>query len=439
MRPSLLIIPANETPGVLMPQIPFNGTADFTVSRTTTPANNSTRVNSSGLIEIVNDNVPRIDYLNQSCPALLVEPSAQNLAFQSQAFDVSGNWTQSNVTVTPNVTATLDPAGGNTADLLADSVTTGSTSHRIYTTPVPASAGSISVVSGTTYSTSLFVKAGTSSVLRIVLRRDNEAVIGIGDTIFNVTSGTITSGSGTIENYGNGWYRCTNIGTSNFTGGARIFINLYDTAGNQSYIGTAGTNNMYIWGAQLETGAIPTSYIPTTAASATRAADVCSVSGVSGYIGQTEGTLYAEFLDVDILDNPILSIDDGTNNNRIVIYRTPTTGLWNIFSASNSVNTLGSGTVSSNNGKLALAYSSSGMVLYRNGVQVATSSGALPLSLSAIRLNGRVTNDLYSTKRLRAAALYTTRLSNDDLIRLTLPSTYVTYNDMALGLAYTIK
>jgi hypothetical protein len=129
--------------------------------------------------------------------------------------------------------------------------------------------------------------------------------------------------------------------------------------------------------------------------------------------------LYAEVLDVDILDNPIFSIDDGTNNNRIVIYRTPTTGLWNIFSASNGANTLGSGTVSSNNGKLALAYSSSGMVLYRNGVQVATSSGALPLSFSAIRLNGRVTNDLYSTKRLRAAAIYTTRLSNEQLESIT--------------------
>ena len=415
MRPSLLIIPANETPGVLMPQIPFNGTADFTVSRTTTPANNSTRVNSSGLIEIVNDNVPRIDYLNQSCPALLVEPSAQNLVLQSEAFNVSGTWTRNigGTGVSPAVSANavISPDGTQNAETVVFDRGAGNTlSDRSFLEQT------ITLAASGTYTFSVYAKATTSG--------------DVGKQIFLRAGG---SGSLIAYTLTSSWVRLSRTETSIASGSNLVQI------GNRGTITADNSVSVDLWGAQVESGSIPTSYIPTTTASATRNADVCSVSGVSGYIGQTEGTIYAEVLDVDILDNPIFSIDDGTNNNRIVIYRTPTTGLWNIFSASNSVNTLGSGTVSSNNGKLALAYSSSGMVLYRNGVQIATSSGALPLSLSAIRLNGRVTNDLYSTKRLRAAALYTTRLSNDDLIRLTLPSTYVTYNDMALGLAYTIK
>jgi hypothetical protein len=426
--PSIEFIPGKSNVGSALSVIG----PDFTFSRTTTPvAGVATRVNASGLIETVPDNVLRLDYpIGGGCPAALIEPSGTNLAFQSQAFDVSGNWTQSNVTVTPNVTATLDPAGGNTADLLADSVTTGSTSHRIYTTPVPASAGSISVVSGTTYSTSLFVKAGTSSVLRIVLRRDNEAVIGIGDTIFNVTSGTITSGSGTIENYGNGWYRCTNIGTSNFTGGARIFINLYDTAGNQSYIGTAGTNNMYIWGAQLETGAVATTYIPTTTAAVTRAADVVSVSGVSGYIGQTEGTLYAE---VDIRNlgvvRSFINVQDSSYAGNAVRIECNASNQFRIqiraATASALDQTITSHTFTTGINKVAMAYNNaaSGVVFAFNGSIIYTSASAvtMPSGMDRVHLGTRFlgTYDLFFNDRIRAAAIYTTRLSDAQLIDMT--------------------
>lgn len=149
--------------------------------------------------------------------------------------------------------------------------------------------------------------------------QSNEVDAGIVGTVFNLTSGTITSGSGTIQNYGNGWYRCTNIGTSNFTGNGRIFFYVYNSSGTKSYNGTS-SNSLYIFGAQLEVGSVPTSYIPTTTAAVTRNADVVSVSGaVSGSIGQTQGTLYAE---VDVRNwvnlSRIFSISDGTATNRIM-------------------------------------------------------------------------------------------------------------------------
>ena len=398
-RPSILVVPQLTKAGVVYPQIPVVSGADFTVSRNTT----ATRVNSSGLIQSVASGVPRIDWLGQSCPALLVEASGQNLCLQSEAFD-NASWSKTDITVTTGSTSAFTaPDGTTNADLFTSTASGGS-----------FLAQTITIASGAA-TFSVFAKAGNHGIFRIG-NVSSAARAAWFDLNAGAVIGTVNGGTASIQNYGSGWYRCIFTASSVVSGGFTFIIAISDAANGTASVSGA---TMYAWGAQLETGSIATTYIPTTTGSATRNADVCTVSNVSGYIGQTEGTLYAEVLDVDILDNPIFSIDDGSNNNRIVIYRTPTTGLWNIFSASNGVNTLGSGTVSSNNGKLALAYSSSGIILYRNGVQVATSSGALPLSFSAIRLNGRVTNDLYSTKRLRAAAIYTTRLTNDQLANLT--------------------
>jgi hypothetical protein len=59
---------------------------------------------------------------------------------------------------------------------------------------------------------------------------------------------------------------------------------------------TGGGNTFYLWGAQLESGAFPTSYIPTTTATVTRSADVASITGsaFSSFYRQDEGTLFAD-------------------------------------------------------------------------------------------------------------------------------------------------
>ena len=65
--------------------------------------------------------------------------------------------------------------------------------------------------------------------------------------------------------------------------------------GTVTYDGN-GTSGIYLWGAQLEEGAFPSSYIPTTTAAATRSADVASITGTafSGWYRQDEGTFYGE-------------------------------------------------------------------------------------------------------------------------------------------------
>ena len=89
--PSLLNIPYVIKDGTLYSQIPETGAGDFTVTRATSPATNrSTRINANGFIELVNDNVPRLDYpvggAVNGCPALLVEPAATNSNPNSNTF-----------------------------------------------------------------------------------------------------------------------------------------------------------------------------------------------------------------------------------------------------------------------------------------------------------------------------------------------------------------
>jgi hypothetical protein len=61
---------------------------------------------------------------------------------------------------------------------------------------------------------------------------------------------------------------------------------------------SANGSSIYVWGAQAEVGAFATSYIATTAAAATRLADVASITGTnfSSWYNQTEGTWRIKYM-----------------------------------------------------------------------------------------------------------------------------------------------
>jgi hypothetical protein len=85
-----------------------------------------------------------------------------------------------------------------------------------------------------------------------------------------------------------------------------------------------GTSGIYIYGAQLEEGSYSTSYIPTYGTSQTRSKDSCIKTGISSLIGQTEGTLFAEFeIPVNTQNGDIIAIRNGTGsaNGIFVSYR----------------------------------------------------------------------------------------------------------------------
>jgi hypothetical protein len=369
-----------------------------------------------------------LDYpLGGGCPALLVEPSAQNLALQSEAFNTT--WSRIRINAfgsgsVANTTGTLDPYGTNLADYLQED-TSASDTHRMNQ--------SIAVVSGTTYSMTCFLKSAERFQVGLYVFQGGVERY----TIFNLASGTATAtnATGGIENYGNGWYRCRTTFTATASGTLSPGIYLCDDSGNLAYTGT-GTKGLYAFGFQFETGSVATSYIPTSTAAVTRNADVISVTGaVSGCIGQTEGTIYAE-VDYRNLGAAVSIITLQTASYTIGAVRVDTNTLNQIRVQIRDA--LGSGrldatftdtSLSTGINKIAVGYSSnaSGVVFALNGSIVATTTvGASFGTLGANRvyLGTRETsasNDLFFNNRIRAAALYTTRLTNAELAALTTP------------------
>jgi hypothetical protein len=373
-------------------------------------------VNASGLIESVASGVPRLDYYTSGgtagCPALLVEPSAANSLLQSAAWNVSP-WAATSgsqgATVSGNVTAS--PDGTTNADKLIEAAVTGT--HFCLQ--------SLTLTSGTTYTASFFVKA--SERTRGRLRTSGSAAYW--DVDFNLTSGTVTGGTNPfIQNFGNGWYRIGATFTANQASNSFILF-LLDASGSVSYTGD-GTSGLFVFGAQIEVGSVATSYIPTTTGSVTRNADVISVTGaVSGCIGQTEGTLYVE-IDIRTFANlgVFLTISNGGGNDRIEIYKFTDSKIYfdRVSATQSGITSVSStSTYSAAILKVAVAYKSGDTIMYINGSAATTAQTAtftfLPITKINIGTNRADINQL--NDRIRAAALYTTRLTNAELAALT--------------------
>jgi hypothetical protein len=379
---------------------------EFTVSRA---LNTATRVNASGNIQAVNANIPRIDYFGGQA-SLLVEPSAQNLMLQSETWNVSP-WTATSgsqgATISGNVTAS--PDGTTNADKLIEAAVTGN--HFCLQ--------SLTLTSGTTYTTSFFAKASERTLGR--LRMLGSAAYW--DIDFDLTLGTATGGTNPfIQNYGNGWYRIGGTFTANQASN-NFILSLRDASGNTSYTGN-GTNGFFVYGAQIETGSVATSYIPTTTGTVTRNADAISVTGVAGLIGQTEGTIYAE-VDLRVLgDGRFATLSDGTSNNRIqcrfnaaingIDFLIVVAGSSVGFSVSNSSHPSFPVTIPAGTYKIALGYKQNDYVVAMNGVAYTptVTTRNVPSNFSKVTIGADVSDLNQFNNRIRAASIYQTRLPN---------------------------
>ncbi len=422
--PSLILVPARFKTGKLYTPVAttsggvvLGASGDFNVTRATT----ATRVNASGLIEVVASGIPRLDYpIGGGCPALLVEPSGSNLALRSQ--DFSATWS---VAASATVTGITSPDGtANATTFIADSNT-----DRIRQT--------ITLTSGTTYTYSLFGKFGAlSSGFTMNVFQENATTYGSGVCqAFNLNEGTLGA-SGTVgagftlqsvgmENYGNGWYRCRMTVLMGYTPATNPRVGF--RIGTQISGGiplSVVSGSVSAWGAQLETGSIATSYIPTTTAAVTRNADAINVTGaVSGCIGQTEGTIYAEFeIRSDTTTRRLFALSDGTQTNRVFLYYTS-----NALRAQIQGTSISLGDPAAGYHKVAFAYQQSGVsgTLFASldgGAVVSGTSAAFPASLTDINI-GKIETTAASSSfwnaRIRAAAPYTTRLTNAELVALT--------------------
>ena len=254
----------------------------ITFTRTST----GTYLSNNGLVTIASANTPRFDHSyngsNVQSLGLLIEESRSNLVTYSE--DYSNNSFTSDILITTNtITA---PDGNTTADTLTANINGGSNTCLV-------DKNFVSSLS-TDYTYSVFLKAGTSSKSAINLYFTGgtfrQAILEITwgttpTTSLSTTEGTATS---SLVAYPNGWYRAIiTYNSGNNTGGV-----------SRVYVRDQGTSNVsgqtvYAWGHQLETGAFPTSYIPTVASTVTRSADNASITGTnfSSWYNSTEGSM----------------------------------------------------------------------------------------------------------------------------------------------------
>jgi len=421
--PSVLIVPQFVKPGAVYTQIPTptleGGDFDqFTFTRATT----ATRVNASGLIESVASGVLRLDYpIGGGCPAALIEPAATNFArWVNEMTGQNVPAASGGMTITTGSTDFLAPDGTSGSITKYVGGNASGVSQQAYYT------GGITVTASGAHTFSMFVKRGETNPLTFCALQFALYTGGSGtaNSYFNLESGTALTAGASIQDYGNGWYRLISapytIASGDLSGNLIFSMAEADNDINWPASGALGLT-AYTWGAQFETGAIPTSYIPTTTASATRNADVCSVSGVSGYIGQTEGTIYAEvdFSRIGKVAARVLELTDDTINNRILIaFGSDTTIITRLTTATVEQASF-IATVSFGILKIAFAYSSAGCVLFVNGINAASNlSATIPLC-NKINIGSTFANSSQLNDRIRAAAIYTTRLSNDQLASLT--------------------
>lgn len=240
---------------------PVQPTAAITFTRNSV----ATYFGTDGLLKTAQSNVPRIDYdpVSLECRGLLIEEQRTNLLTYSEQFDTA-DWGKDNATVTPNAIAS--PDGTSTAAKVTESAAT---------TGYCGVQQNYSFVSGTTYTVSVHFKAGANAHAVIIL--PSVAFGSYKAITFSLVDGSVGSTNGAptykIEKLANGWWRASVTATATASADSTVFLRQTSVA-DMSPIGSyalSGSGYIYIWGAQLEAGAFPTSYIPSTTTFTSRA------------------------------------------------------------------------------------------------------------------------------------------------------------------------
>jgi hypothetical protein len=182
--------------------------------------------------------------------------SRTNLLLRSAELD-NAAWTKLNTTITAN--ADTAPDGTATMDRIVETADTGN--HLV--------SQSATVVSGTVYTASFYVKASGRTRCRIVL---GGAAFPATSVIFNLTTGAASVITGTptafsMTEVATGVWRiqASVAATSSASGLAQLRL---DNGSADSYAGDTG-QGLLAWGAQLEAAAVATPYIATTTAAVT--------------------------------------------------------------------------------------------------------------------------------------------------------------------------
>ncbi len=324
--------------------------------------NTATCVNSSGLVSAVNANLPRFDYdpIALTCRGLLVEESKTNIVTYSESFNVNtaGAWSgNSGIVIVSNTADTTAPDNSNNADRL-----TAASANGFIFNPTALTATVV-------YSYSVFVKAGTASRVRVNVfdTSDHYAVFTLtGAGSVGTVVGIISS---RVSAFPNGWYRCAITFTSGGSANAQVRVLLPDAG------------SIYAWGAQVEVGQL-TSYVANlTTGTTTRNADVAVMTSTnfSDWFNAAAGTFRVDGISPASGTRPLISADDNTANESLVILTDGTAPKFIVKDGGSEVANVSAGTITANAAMFAYAsYATDYFGIARPTARQVDTSGAVP-------------------------------------------------------------
>jgi len=379
------------------------------------------------------EDVPRLDYSGgASCASLLLEPQRTNLITYSEDFSQSvwGTW-QATKTQSNNI----NPKGTNGYYEISH---TGSSSNNPNTRLLNVSLNG-------SYTLSFFVKINQSRYISLSIEDyDGDRAKVYFDTI-NKTFTTISNVGSPITNtayseFSNDWIRIS------------LSVNLLNAVYNEVGVGIYNPSGSFpsssgevisVFGAQLEEGSYPTSYIiSNSGSSTTRSADVCNNAGTSATFNDSEGVLFFEGSALsDGTNQRWIAIGSGSNANRVSIHFNATNRIsCSVRGSSSAIYdadfNIGSQT---NNTKAAIKYKDSDYAFFVNGVKVdSQQSGSLNFnaSLSELAFDSADGGSSFygKTKQLM---VFDEALSDEELSDLT-GQVNLSFNNLATFYGYTI-
>ena len=339
---------------------------------------------------------------------LLIEEARTNLNLQS---GFASGWTANRSTGTINNTVSPD-GSTNGYSLIED--TTASTSHFV------RNSSSITITNAVTYSLSVYAKANGRTW--IAVQGDvtsgflgNLQYFDIGNGVVGTLATGVTSAS--IQNVGNGWYRCSYVTTSS---GVSASLGFFTATGQGGAFYTGnGLSGVFLYGAQLEAGAFATSYIPTTSVTVTRNFDNLSITSTNfaSWFNQTTGTFAVQY-DVSGSYATSPAAFTVTPNGGFNITGVGNASWWN---GSTNVSTANAISTLNTTRKEAMAYAASSRALCLNGGAVASDanvpfSGALTGMYFGSAYGGGTQN---INGHIRSFSYYNYALTNAQLQQIT--------------------
>jgi len=338
------------------------------------------------------ENTPRLNYTTGVAnPSLLLEPSRTNLVRYSEYYEGTG-WILGTGVLTSNTTETTSPEGLYNAAKFVDT----NNGAQLYHSGMP-------VTASTQYTFSFYAKGDIGTPTLAVYDESNGAFILV-DIAYSISEDSWTRIEETIT---------TPVGCTS--------LRVYPIRGT-------GSGTIYFYGAQVELGSYPTSYIPTYSVSATRGQDTCIKTDATGEINSTEGVLFIEgkVEEEDSFAVSTLSISDGTDSNRLSILQYRSSPLirasMNVGGATQFDMQIG-GQTRGLYYKIAAVYSENNCSLFINGVKIGNDTSAtMPSPNTFNKIGFVIAADQYNYQgNVKQVLLYPTALTDAEAITLTTP------------------